>query len=270
MLYEKDYVVFIDCYPAGCNRLQSGCSDGGGESETGLAENFPVASDGEMPSDTFNDVISPIVYLMASTSSADINMQLSQADITNETSWAMNGEIMLTMTSRTTTDGNTFISENAYELADGHTAAIYSEASAGPGGASYSSYFIDGKSVPKTAYDDFFKNIDTLLQDCTMATNTTRGSIKGNLDDYSIGGTPYDISCEAQFSGNKTYEKLSFNPEYNNEYTEIEIWNESKIENKKAEYLSAIVRLTSKDGTVSTYALTEEQLKSISNSTALN
>ncbi len=245
----------------GCN---PDVQTGGGEPETSIAENFPAATDGAMPDTIFNEVISPIMDILSSSSTAQVQMQFSQADMTQKTSWANDtGKIVLTMTSTIISDGLISTTSNEFKLEDGRSISSVVKSIAATNNSVDQSYYIDGEKVDLADYSSFYATyIDSLLRECVVASNSATGLLKGTLNNISIEGSPYNIECEAQFSGNKTYEKMSFSPEYHN-YTDIEIWNESKIENGAAEYLSAIVRLTSKDETVSTYALTEEQLRNI-------
>ncbi len=191
--------------------------------------------------------------------------------MTQKTSWAdETGKIVLTMTSTIISDGLTSTTSNEFKLEDGRSISSVAKSIAAINNSVDQSYYIDGKEVELTEYSSFYATyIEGLLRKYVVVSNSATGLLKGTLINISIEGSPYIIEGEAQFFGNKTYEKLLFTSEFH-DYTDIEFWNESKIENGSAEYLSAIVRLTSKDGTVSTYALTDEQIKSINSSNALN
>ena len=92
----------------------------GGEPETSIAENFPAATDGAMPDTIFNEVISPIMDILSSSSTAQVQMQFSQADMTQKTSWANDtGKIVLTMTSTIISDGLISTTSNEFKLEDG-------------------------------------------------------------------------------------------------------------------------------------------------------
>ena len=238
-------------------------TEGSGGTDSGVAENFPVAADGDMPSAIFDEIKFITNVDPSSLSSYSDQFKFGPTNMTATFSFAnKTEEIVLTMTNKILSDGNYFKAESSYVLPDGQTASsIHERSSASSEGIN--TYVVNNVKFDNAEeYQQFFNDnrIEDLLKSSSPHSRSTTGAITGSLSAFPISETNYDIGFEADFSGNKTYEKMTFNPAYNETYTVIEIWNETKIINGNFVMTSATVRLTETDGTVSTYALTENQL----------
>lgn len=240
-------------------------TEGGGGTDSGIAENSPVTSDGEMPDKIFEE-ISKIPNIDPSNPPSNSNQfKFGPTNMTTAFSFADKTEdIVLTMTNTVLSDGNYLKTESSYVLPGGRTASVITSKQLdinSENNSTTTKYYIDKEEVTDEELEQFFtENKITELLESPIHSRSATGSITGSLSDFQISETNYDIGFEADFSGNKTYEKMTFDPVYNKTYKVVEIWNETEIINGKGVMTSATVRLTETDGTVSTYALTENQL----------
>ncbi len=233
-----------------------------GNINTSSNTNAPDPADGAMPSEAFDSVM-PILEVDWNDSASNMQIEYMKSDVYFDYIDS-NGDIVLTTIVHSIQENESIKSECTYEkIENGLTVLILSNIQ---NSGEEPQYFINNSEVTEAEYNEKFSgdiqpivNSEGLYQIVSSSPNMI---IRGTLAGVLISGKQYDIKGEGVAEDDSVYEKMTFNPPYDDSISTFEDWTTSDRET--GDVVTAIVRITGGEYE-GTYYLATEQIEQLNN-----